>query len=164
MKKDYHNHEMEILLMGEVVESPKLHLQQLNEIGDKIQNPQYMQLAALAGGISQLHRLSEVLQNESKGCRDDLSTSFVFAETQIAKCIFECLSCSLEESPNIGEILSHVKDYTVVQPLPSGKHSLSLHKVHLILQDNYPSSFLCVLFNLLLCGRNNGVTKVITFN
>lgn len=162
-QKDCHNLEMEMLKM-DVAKSPqKLPLQQLNEIGDMIQSPQYMQSAELGAGILQLHRLSEVLQNEQEVCQNGSTTSFASVEIQIAKYIFGCLAYSQSKKPSIDEILSHVKDYKVVQPLPSGKHSLSLHKVYLILQDNYPNSYLCGLFNLLICGRNNGVTKVITF-
>lgn len=161
---DYHNLEKEIAKMDVAIKFPQPHLQQLNEIGGMIQNPQYKQSAELVAGILQLHHLSGVLQNESVNYPDDLSISFVSAEIQIAKCISECLAYSHEENQDTEKILSLVKDYKVVRPLPLGKHSLSLHKVHLILQDNYPSSYLCSLFNLFLCGRDNGITKVITFN
>lgn len=138
-------------------------LRQLNEISGMIQNPQYKQSAELSQGIQQLHHLSGVLQNESVDYPYDLPTSFASAETQIAKYISECLEDSHEENSNIEKILSLVKDYKVVRLLPEEKHTVSLHKVHLILQDNYPDSSLCGLFNLLLCGRNNGTPKVITF-
>lgn len=162
-KKDCHNLEMEILKMGVVKEPQILPLQQLHEIGDMIQSQQCKKSAELASGISQLYRLSEVLQNESIDYSGDLPTSFVSAEIQLAKYISECLSCDYSENLSSAKIQSLLRDYRVVQPLPNGKHSLSLHKVYLILQDNYPNSSLCGLFNLLLCGRNNGVTKVITF-
>lgn len=138
-------------------------LQQLNEISDTIQNPQCKQSAELYQGIQQLHYLSGVLQNEVTDYPCDLPTFFASAETQIAKCIFECLGDFHEENSSIEKILSLIKDYKVVRLLPEEKHTVSLHKVHLILQDNYPDSSLCSLFNLLLCGINNGTSKVITF-
>lgn len=162
-QKDFCNPQMEKLIKGAVIKDQTKHLQQLNEIGDMIQNPRYKQSAALCLGIQQLHRLSEEMQNESIDYPYDLPTSFASAEIQIAKYISECLEDSHEENPNNEKILSLVKHYKVIRLLPEGKHSVSLHKVHLILQDNYPGSSLCGLFNLLLCGRNNGSTKVITF-
>jgi|GEM_PF-4862616 len=162
-QKDSCNYQMGTMKEDAAKKDEIKPLQQLNEIGDMIRNPQYKQSAELCSGIQQLRHLSEVLRNESTGYPCDLTTSFASAEIQIAKYISECLKDSHEENSDIEKILSLIKDYKVVRLLPEGKHTLSLHKVYLILQDNYPSSSLCGLFNFLLCGRNNGTPKVITF-
>lgn len=163
VKKDSDTPQTERQTKDVATKEQTLPLQQLREIGDMIQNPQYKQSAALCSGILQLHHLSGLLQSEVVDYPCDLPTSFASAEIQIAKYIAECLGGSPERNQDMQEILSLIKDYKVVRLLPEGKHSVSLHKVHLILQDNYPNSSLCALFNLLICGRNHGVAKVITF-
>ncbi len=163
LETDFCDSQMGILLKDDRVKNQSKHLQQLNEIGDMIQNPQYKQSDVLVSGIQQLHYLSVTLQNEGLDSVDGLSISFASVEIQIAKCISECLGYSPEQNKYVSQILKFVKDYKVVQSLPGKRHTVSLHKVHLILQDNYSNSSLYGLFSLLLCGRNNGVTKVITF-
>jgi hypothetical protein len=51
----------------------------------------------------------------------------------------------------------------VVAAAPSGNPSVSLHRVHVILQDNFPDSCLCKLFNLFLDCHPKVQSKTIVF-
>ena len=137
--------------------------QLLSEISDMSRNLPRMLSEMLFVGIRQLHHLFEVLPTELRGYEGDLSTSFENVENQIEKYISECLGYSPEQTANIQEILTLVKDYKVVQLLPGKRHSVSLERVHSILQDNFSNSSLCGLFNILLAGYMDSETKVITF-
>lgn len=131
------------------------HLHMLQENFDKNHCPQYSRCQEYRSGISQLSQLFEVLQSEEEVAGDGLSTSFAYVENQIAQCISVCLSDCSSRSRNMRRILSLVRDYRVVRPLRDGSCSVSLLRIHSILQDNYKGSYLCMLFDIFLgcrCG------------
>lgn len=131
------------------------HLHMLQENFDKNHCPQYSRYQEYRSGISQLSQLFEVLQSEEVAAGDGLSTSFAYVENQIAQCISVCLSDCSSRSRNMRRILSLVRDYRVVRPLRDGSCSVSLLRIHSILQDNYKGSYLCMLFDIFLgcrCG------------
>jgi hypothetical protein len=80
------------------------------------------------------------------------STSFARVEKEIAKCISECLSDVPSRKRNVHQILQYVVDYRVVRFHHSGTPKVSLHRVHLILQDNFPGSCFCRFCNIMLAG------------
>lgn len=130
------------------------HLRMLQEMIGKISRPQYPIYREYHSGVSQLLRLFGVLQSEEAVDPDGLPTSFVVAETLIAKCISECLSGCPSRSRGMDKILSLVRDYRVVRPLQDGSCSVSLLRIHSILQDNYKDSYLCKLLDVILgCCR-----------
>jgi hypothetical protein len=104
-----------------------------------------------------------VLQSELKEYPDDLPTSFVDAETQIAQHICKCLADVPEQRRDISGVQALLRVYKVVRLLPGGNHSVSLERVYSILQDNYIDSSLHKLFYLMLTGVGKAETKVITF-
>ena len=113
--------------------------------------------------IVQLSRILETLQDESTDYSGGLPTSFVRAENAIARCISECLRDYPGQKIGTSHIQSLLREHKVVRLLPDGTHSVSLHTVHTILQDNFPNSSLCLLFNILLAGWMGSSTKVIEF-
>ncbi|HOE05969.1 MAG TPA: hypothetical protein PLZ52_12195 [Bacteroidales bacterium] len=150
------------LMENEILSS--LHQQQMqHENCDNCPGQQWYLHMQFAQGIAQLNTIFEVLRSETVNNRGVCSTLAHDVETQLAKCISQCLADSPEQKRDISQILAFLKSYKVVQSLPKRKPSVSLHKVHLILQDNYPDSYLCGLMNILLAGFMNVQTKVITF-
>jgi hypothetical protein len=112
----------------------------------------------------QLQRLLEVLQGELINYEGDLPTSSARVEKEIARCISECLADVDRQRKDIPYVQSLLRVYKVVLPHRDGKPTVSLHKVHVILQDNFPDSCLCKLMNILLADWMNTTTKVITFS
>jgi hypothetical protein len=112
----------------------------------------------------QLQRIFAVLPNEAVNYGDDLPTSFARVETEIAKCISGCLTDVPPQKRDIAYVRSLLRDYKVVVPVRDGNPTVSLHRVHVILQDNFPGSCFCNLMNILLAGWMNTTTKVISFS
>lgn len=148
---------------AETITSVQEHLQSLSEIFGK--NPYQLsgQFRRCQTGIQELSRIFGVLQSEEASSRGGLSTSSARVETEIAKCISECLSSFDGQNQDIPHILSLLKSYKVVRPLPYGRCSVSLLQIHLILQDNFEDSCLCKLLNIILGCHSNVVTKTIQF-
>jgi len=162
-KKDCQNHQTETEALGKLPSDSQYREQLLNETGDKNQNQLCTPQAQYQIGILQLNRIFEVLQNESKECRDSLPISSELVEMEIAKCISKCLGDVPEQKRSIAHVQALLRKYKVVVPLRTGNHSVSLHKVHVILQDNYAGSYLCSLMNIMLAGFMGSETKVINF-
>lgn len=137
--------------------------QLLNEIYDMILSQPREQFLLSLSEIRQLHRIIAMLPSEGANSEGDLPTSFAYAETQLSKCISECLRDDPAQIVNTDEVLKLIQDCRVFQSLPERKQSVSLERVHGILQDNFPDSSLTLLFNILLAGFYDSQTKVITF-
>jgi hypothetical protein len=116
---------------------------------------QYQTLPEYQEGMNELCRIFEVLRTESRDYQGDLPTSFERVENEIATGISECLADCPEQSRSIAAVQDLLRVYKVVLPLPSGSPSVSLFRIHLILQDNFEGSLLCKLFNILLAKHNN---------
>lgn len=162
-KTDCQNPQKENPIAEMTVSMVQAHLQQQYETYDTIRNLQPRQSPEYRSSIGQLRRIFEVLQDELKDYQGDLPTSFARVETELAKCISGCLVDVRPQRRDIDYIRSLLRDQQVIVPLRCGKPSVSLHKVHLILQDNYKDSYLCELFNILIAGFMGVETKVINF-
>ncbi len=134
-----------------------------SEIFGTIPNQQDRLSAEYLQATEQLRKIFETRRIELASCKGGLPISFVCVEKEIARCISGCLADISEQKRNISHIQSLVSLYKVVQILPDGSHSVSLHKVHLILQDNYKDSCFCKLLNILLTGFMGSETKTIDF-
>ncbi|MFA6727378.1 MAG: hypothetical protein WCS17_04055 [Prevotella sp.] len=139
------------------------HPQLPSETFGKTLNQQDRLLAEYLQATEQLRKIFEMRQIELISYKGDLPTSFVYVEKEIARCISGCLTDVPEQKRNTSHIQSLVSLYKVVQILPDGSHSVSLHKVHLILQDNYKDSCFCKLLNILLAGFMGSEIKTIDF-
>lgn len=114
---------------------------------------------------SKIQKLNQLFAEPSyagASFEDDLPTSSDCVEKEIGKYIAECLSSAHEQSHDTGDIQDLIRDYKVVQPLPERNHSVSLQRVHSILEDNFPNSSLYQLLELLVNGKQNIKPKVIT--
>ena len=141
----------------------KVLLQLLNEIYDKSRNLPHRQFQISYSRVVQFHRLFVEQPYESVNYEDDPPISSAFVEREIAKYISECLVNTPEQTLDIQQIEEMIRDYKVVQPLGQKNHSVSLERVHSILEDNFQDSSLCKLLNILLKGDKNTRTKVVTF-
>lgn len=151
----YHSHQKGTLSKECLPAMAVRHLHMLQENFDKNHCPQYSRCQEYRSGISQLSQLFGVLQSEASAAGDGSSISSACVENQISQCISECLSDCSSRSRNMRRILSLVRDYRVVRPLRDGSCSVSLLRIHSILQDNYKGSYLCMLFDIFLgcrCG------------
>lgn len=140
-----------------------MHLQLSNGTSGMIPNRQQRLSAEYLQAVAQLHKIFVTRRIESANYGGDLPTSFVRVEKEIARCISECLADVPVQMRNTSYTQFLVRCYKVVQLLPDGSHSVSLHKVHLILQDNYRDSCFCKLLNILLAGFMGSETKTIEF-
>lgn len=140
------------------------HQQQLpNGTGGRNLNPQFVLSALYPVGIDLLSRIFEVLPGESANYPDDLPTSFVAVENEIARCISGCLRDVPKRKRDISYIQGLLRVYRVVRIVPGQNPTVSLGRVHTILQDNYKDSCFCKLMNILIVGFMNTEPKVITF-
>ncbi len=139
------------------------HPQLSNETYGTIPNRQQYISAEYLRAVKWLHEIFVMRQSESAGYEGDLPTSFVCVETEIARCISECLADVPARMRSVSYIRSLVRCNRVVQLLPDGRHSVSLRKVHVILQDNFEGSCFCKLLNILLAGFMGSETKTIDF-
>lgn len=114
-------------------------------------------------GMKRLLLIFEAQQNELVEFGGDSPTSFATVEMEIAKCISGCLSDVPEQMRSISKVQSLLRDYRVLLPVRGQNSTISLHRIHLILQDNFQDSFLCQLMDLLLCDKFNTLSKVIIF-
>lgn len=140
---------------------PPQHLQIWNEIGDMTQNQEQHQPQSLLGANLMLRHLFAMQQNEIPNYQGDLPTSLLSCERAVAKYMSECLQDCPSHKRDISYISTLLRDYKVVLPVRGQSPSVSLGKVHLILQDNYKGSSLCSLFDLLLGCTNLAQPKVI---
>jgi hypothetical protein len=163
MKKDFRTRQTEILQTGDsAAEAPAPGLSQ-SEIRGRNRDLQYRLLGEYRQGVARLHRIFEALHNELTEYPGDLPTSFFLAESEIAKCISGCLQDVREQNECIPDILSLVRGYGVVAPVRAGNPTVSLDRLHLLLQDNFPDSCLCRLLNIFLSEFMNVHAKVISF-
>lgn len=162
-EKDYQNRRTENVVMETLLSDSQFREQLLNGTDDKNPNQLCTPHHQYQTGILQLNRIFEVLQNELKESQDGLSISSERVEMEIAKCISQCLQDVPLQKRNISYVQALLRLYKVVVPLQNGNHSVSLHKVHMILQDNYADSCLCGLMNIFLAGFLKSETKVISF-
>lgn len=137
--------------------------QLLSEIYDKSLGLPQTQFRIYRSKIQQLNQLFVEPPHAEASSEGDLPTSFVSAEREIAKYIAECLGGSDEQNGDIENILSLIRDYKVVQFPQEKNHSVSLERVHSILEDNFPNSSLYQLLELLINGNQKVKSKVITF-
>lgn len=165
VKKDSQTPQTGIDLEKALAEGKKLHRKLLTGISDTSHCQQQMLPLLYLTAMTKLHRIFEVLPDELVVFQDDLSTSFVAAETEIARCMSLFLSDAPEQNRDIEYIRSLLRDYKVFVPLRvQGKNpTVSLSRIHLLLQDNFQDSCLCSFFNILLTGFMNVETKIIDF-
>lgn len=159
---DYQNPQKGTQKTRSRVTREQAHQQQPSETSGKNRDLQYWQSAINRSALLQLNRLFAMLPNEATSYADDLPTSFDRAERAIAQCIAECLADVPSQKRSTAYVRSLLRDYRVLVPVRGQNPSVSLERVHSILQDNYPNSSLCMLFNILLAGWLNLNTKVIT--
>jgi hypothetical protein len=133
----------------------------MSEMNDTTHHQQCKQLDLTLGVTQQWQQILAAHQNESTDYRGARSISFDCVAMGLAKHISQCLADYPLQKRNVPYILSLLRDYKVVGFLPGKNHTVSLHKVHLILQDNYPDSWLCGLMNELLAGVGNGISKTV---
>lgn len=155
--------QMETQSEAEQIAEVQAQLLSLSEIFGKTPYRLFGQYHRCQVGIQGLSRIFGVLQSEEEAGRSVLSTYSAHVEREITKCISECLSSSDGQTKDIRHILSLVKSYRVVRPLPGGKCSVSLLQIHLILQDNYQGSCLCKLLDILMGCFPDVVAKSIQF-
>lgn len=163
LKKDYQNPQTGSARTETLIKEVPAQMLLQNEIHGKNLDQQYILLDEFRRGMLQLNKIFEVRQNELTSYPDDLATSFACVEMEIAKCISGCLPYSEQENQDIDLCLSLVRDYRVVVPVRGQNPTVSLHRFHLILQDNFPDSYLTKLFNIFLLGFEAVQPKVITF-
>ena len=112
--------------------------------------------------VAELDKIFGMLPFESEERPGDLPTSFVLAEKEIARCISECLQDVSPQRRDIAHIQGLLADYRVLVFLPGKNPSVSLERLHVILQDNFQDSSLCRLMNIFLAGFGDLHTKVVT--
>lgn len=162
-QKDYRTSQKESYEIPPLTAEAQALLQSLHENGGRSLHQQSLLSIEYRQAALLLPRIFEVLQLEVVENRDDLPTSFVDVENEIAKCMQVCLKDAPVRKRRIEYIQSLVADYRVVSVVLGKNPSVSLHKVHLIVQDNFPNSSLCLLLNILLAGWRDVTTKVIDF-
>lgn len=151
-KMDYRTHQKESCRVGNLLEKEPVQQPLQHEIPDKTLCPQFLQEGRAHSARLQLRTILEALPNEEVHPGDDLPTSFVDVENRLARCISECLIDVPSQMRDVDHVQSLLRVYRVVQPLLGGTHTVSLHRVHVILQDNFPDSWLCLLMNMTLAG------------
>lgn len=114
-------------------------------------------------GIARLIRQFEVMQSEEEARQDGLSTSFECVETEISRCISECLSDCDAQSRDTARIQTLLRDYKVVTPLRDGSPSVSLGGLYSLIEDNFQGSCLRKLLGIMIAGHMNTTTQVVTF-
>lgn len=112
-------------------------------------------------GVGQLLKMFDMLPNESVNYQSDLPTSSVAVEIEIARCISTLLPDVDKPKSDIPYIQALLKSYRVVLPLSTKTQSVSLHQIHVLLQDNYPNSCFCLLMNILLAEWMGSKSKTI---
>ena len=160
-QKDCQNHQMGIDKMDRKTTAELKHWQKLHENDGRTRYPESTLSVKHRSANRMLQRIFEVLPNELIDYPDDLPTSFVAVETEIARCISGCLADAPEQMRDISYIQSLVRDYRVVSPVRVGNPTVSLHAVHLIVQDNFEGSCFWKLLNILATGFMNTETKLI---
>lgn len=108
-----------------------------------------------------LHQIFVAQQHEEVSSQDGMSTSSPCDEMVVAQCISGCLQDSCEPKPDTSLVQGLVADYGAVVALPGKTPSVSLRRIHSMLQDNFQGSSLCKLFDHLLMGGHKFDTKVI---
>ncbi|SDE40215.1 hypothetical protein [Riemerella columbipharyngis] len=162
-KLDNAHQQMEIKQKEDRLLYQKELWQILSEIYDKSLGLSQTQFHIYRAKIQQLNQLFVEPPYAGASSEGDLPTSFVSAEKEIAKYIAECLQGYHGQKYDTEGTLSLIRDYKVVQSHPEKNHSVSLERVHSILEDNFQDSSLYKLLHLLLNGNKNAKAKVITF-
>lgn len=160
-RKDYQSPQTETQAASNQALSPLQHSQIWNEIGDMSRSQEQRQTQPLLGANLMLQHLFAMQQNEIPNYQGDLPTSLLSCERALAKYMSECLQDCPSHKCDISYISTLLRDYKVVLPVRGQSPSVSLGKVHLILQDNYKGSSLCSLFDLLLGCTNLAQPKVV---
>lgn len=114
-------------------------------------------------GNQQLRSIIEVLRNEVVDYSGDLPTSFVCAEKALATSIEQCLCDCLPQTFGARRIRKQLRDYGVFGLLRGETPTVSLDRLHLLCQDNYQGSSLCLILDIVLGNRFGVQTKTISF-
>ena len=162
-KKGTQSPQKEIPSVGLQAKEVRDRLQLLNESFDKSLNSLSPLCRQYATGILQLSKIFAVLQTETEVRQGVLSISLPLAVKEVELYISECLADLLSKKRDTSHIPYYVRIYKVVTPLPGGKCSVSLPRIHLILQDNFQGSSLCSLFDVIRGCYHNVETKVVDF-
>lgn len=125
---------------------------------------QSIQFRKYRRAIERLQNIIEVQSSELIEYPDDLPTSFVSFEIGLAKYIAQLLGNSDDKIPDELHVLSLLRDYRVVALRQDGKMSVSPDKLYLILEDNFPDSYLKFLFDVLLKDSKMCFAKIISFD
>jgi len=160
-EKDYRNRQKESCRVGNLTETEPGQQPLQYEILDKTLCQRSLQEVRAHSASLQLRTILEALPNEESALGDDLPTSFVDVENRVAKCISECLRDVPSQRRGIERVQSLLRSYKVVRPLRGGTQSVSLHRVHVILQDNFPDSWLCFLMNMTMAGWMNTTSMTV---
>lgn len=150
MKKESQIPQTEIPSAENPAAEVRERLQSLSESCGKSRSQQSLLYRKYQTGILELSRIFAMLQTEEEARQAGLSISSPCVVTEAERCISECLANLLQGNCDTSDILSLLRMYKVVTPLPDGKNSVSLFQIHLILQDNFQGSSLCRLFNVML--------------
>lgn len=121
----------------------------------KSRSLRFPQLTEYRKEISQWQAKAVMPQTSDEVSLHVSTTSFAHVVKELSKCIEGCLGDSLSRNQNDISLPQLLIDYKAVQPLRDGKTLISLHKVHLILQDNFSNSWLCKFLNIMLSESIN---------
>lgn len=135
----------------------------LPEKNDKNHYQQSLKFEKHRLGTRHLQVLIDKLQNELIGYQDCSPISYEDAERELATSISQLLRSSSEQTPCIEEILTLLRLYKVFQLDRNQNTVVSLHCIYTILQDNFPSSFLCKFLNITIGEYFDLRSRTITF-
>lgn len=136
--------------MGKKTGSILMPRHRLNETHDKNQNQRPPHLVEYREEIVQWQKKSVMQRNAIQEDQHVLSTSLSVVATEIAKCIAGCLADAPLHKSSVTLLRQLLIDYKAVQSLHDGRTLISLHRVHLILQDNFSNSCLCRFCDIML--------------
>lgn len=164
-KKETHNHQKGKVLNIEKKPSQISVLIAMHEISDKtLPNiaPKSLDFQYRLG-THQLSKIFDMLPVESAKCPDDLTTWHDSVVKELAQYIARFLFDESEQKRRILALTRLINEYKVVQFVHQKNLTISLHRIHVLLQDNFPSSFFCDFLHLALIGRSNIQSKTIAF-
>lgn len=162
-KKENHIPQTETLSKECQAEEVRARLQSLSESYGKSRNQQSPLCRQYLTGIAQLSKIFAMLQNEEEAHQDGQPISLPHVSMEVEQYISECLKGLLSGSLGTSQIPSLLRTYGVVTPLPDGKSSVSLFRIHLILQDSFQGSLLCGLFDMMLGCRLDVESKALYY-
>jgi hypothetical protein len=161
-EKDLETPQKGIDLTDNQTKNKPKHLHKRSETLYMSRNQRFPHLEEYRKEILQWQMKSVMQKNEDEEGLHVSATSFDSVVMEISKCIEGCLSDSTSHNHSATYLRQLLIDYKAVQSLHSGKTLISLHKVHLILQDNFSDSWFCKFLNIMLSeSLNNTISNSI---